>query len=191
VDYFSRTMMMMIKILVYIYRLVIMPPTSLVLNVYFYFKYEHIWQQSKAAMQAIVNGITNLDHVKRFVNRDGFVYRPDPAMTSGLTWNYVHWSDTLFYIRQGDCSTWARQIKRLLKKIGIKARLYMIMDGWHLEGSHVVCLFNIHDTVFMYNVTQLIVGNGHDTDQAMLEQFRSKRLTSYGKYNDLRVFKWF
>jgi hypothetical protein len=180
---------------VYAYRIILLPIMSLIANVGFLVKYWNKRHAVREDLREIIGRIETFNDVEDLARDKVFRYVPDPPIGPRLTWNYVPWSLAVIVARGGgDCSVLARLFKRIMVRVGIRVNLYMIMDGDRIETTHVIGVYKIPglaiDQIRIFNAGSIVISHGVTVEQA-IDRFRTESLVILGKYEDLRVYKWF
>lgn len=180
----------MIYFLIYLYRILILPFVSFFVNLKYFFYLNYKKRKAlKVKMKKDIDKIQDIDSLDKFIFSGEFGYVQD------LCKGFLNFIPTLltFYVRKGgDCSCWARIIKKLAKKIGIDSSLYLLIDGWKIKTAHVVVILNLEKNFRMYNVVCSIDGYW---EEELLNLFTKGPMVKIEgkpyKYNNLEVFKWF
>lgn len=180
-------------VLVYLYRVLILPVASLVANTYYLVRYWGVWQTARVEVLNQIGRVKSFISLYEFVSSKKFTYKPDEIKG---TFNFVPWSYTVFYVRGGgDCSVWARIIYRLLDSLGYEPELWMIMDGANVSTAHVVPVFLRGETWYFFNVWQLQSAPGARDAKSALLSFSNRELIRHkGKayrYKNIKRYRWF
>jgi hypothetical protein len=136
-----------------------------------------------------VKTIRDINQGYRELLHNGFKWVSDPY--NGLL-DFSPEELWLFFARKGDdCDGWADLSFEACKHIGLKPKVWVVIDGLHLSSAHVVttcfdpgttgpqyALFNNYDVTYF------------ESEDEALEEFRRDRLVAYGKYEDLVKVLW-
>jgi hypothetical protein len=180
-------------IIVYAYRVLVLPVVSLVANIFYRIKYRETWADARAKMLDYMGRVISLPLLHDFVTAGRFTHVPDEIKG---TFNFVPWSPAIFYARRGgDCSLWARIIFDMLKRIGLKPELYMIIDGINIWSAHIVTVFMYKGKWHMFNVTNLVKAEDEKTQGELIELFKEQYLVKVAgkrfRYKKLKKYRWF
>ena len=168
----------------YLYRILVLPIVSFVVNTKFMNELVVRLDEAQHELDKF-NLLTTWQEVTQYLKLN-MVYLPDPPFGK-LTHNFIP-KDIVTFLRKGfDCSGSARLIYKRLKKIGLKPKLWLIIDGWRLSSAHLVTTWKEGNICYMSSNTDIYCG---ETTDELIDMFRYRVIVESGLYTKLRVKRW-
>ncbi len=181
-------------VLIYIYRILILPIISIIVNLYFLLSNKKDWPKLKIKRNKIFKKIKKLDDVINFCFDDNFKYIPD--LWHGFL-NFINWNLTFILRGGGDCSGWSDILHSMLKKCKIKHERYLLINGWNIFTSHIITIVpkinNYYDIyLILFNVNRV---ESFASKESIFDAFRKNGMVLINdnifNYDKLKVYRWF